>query len=124
MDYLTRRGVMYPHLNATGLLSGGQALSWLDEEAAIYAACQMGTSRLVTKKMSDVEFMSPANLGDILHIGTELVRTGRMSITVACNILNKTTGKVVVKVDEIVLVSLDEAGNPTPHKIWLDEHKS
>jgi len=120
MEYLTRRGVSYPHLNAAGRLFGGQALSWIDEEAAIFAACQMGSSSLVTKKMSEVEFKSPGNLGDILMIGTEIVRSGRTSMTVACEIVNKTTSQVIVRVDEIVFVSLDADGNPQPHQVWLD----
>ena len=111
---------MYPHLNSAGRLFGGQALAWVDEEAAIFAACQMGSSSLVTKKMSEVEFKSPGNLGDILMIGSEIVRTGRTSMTVACEIVNKTTSQVIVRVDEIVFVSLDQNGNPTPHQAWLD----
>ena len=104
MDYKTRRVVMYSHLNSAGVLFGGQALAWIDEEAAIFAACQMGTTRIVTKKMSEVEFKSPGELGDILSIGAEVVRIGTTSLTVACEIRNQTHDKPIVRVDEIVFV--------------------
>ncbi len=115
MDYKTRRVVMYSHLNSAGVLFGGQALAWIDEEAAIYAACQMNTTRIVTKKMSEVEFTSPGQLGEILAIGAEVVKVGRTSMTVACEIRNLTTDMPIVRVDEIVFVALDDNNVPTPH---------
>ena len=117
MNYQTRRVVMYSHLNSAGVLFGGQALAWIDEESGIYAACQMGTTRIVTKKMSEVVFINPANLGDILSIGAEVASVGKTSLTVRCEIKNKTTGKVIVEVDEVVFVALDENNKPMPHQM-------
>ncbi|AXH10638.1 acyl-CoA thioesterase [Malaciobacter halophilus] len=115
MEYGTQRLVMYPHLNAAGILFGGQALAWIDEEVIIFAANKLGTTRLALVKMSEVKFKNPANIGDILIIGTELVKIGRTSITVKCELRNKTTDKVIVKVDEVVMVALDYNKQPTPH---------
>lgn len=120
MKFLSRRSVMYSHLNPGGILFGGQALAWIDEEAAMFAACQAGTTNLVTVKMSTVEFRSPGHLGDILEIGTELISSGRTSITVSCEMRNKTTGRVIVRVDEIVFVALDENNQPFAHKLSGD----
>ena len=117
MKYQTRRVVMYSHLNSAGVLFGGQALAWIDEESGIYAACQMNTTRIVTKMMSEVVFKSPANLGDILSIGAEVVRVGRTSLTVKCEIKNKTTDKIIVEVEEVVFVALDENNKPVPHNL-------
>ena len=116
MRFLSRRLVMPNDLNYANSLFGGRALEWIDEEAAIFAACQMGTTRIVTKKMSAIDFVSPGELGDILSIGTEVVRVGRTSLTVACEIRNQTHDSLVVRVDEIVLVALDENNSPTPHQ--------
>jgi acyl-CoA hydrolase len=109
--------VMYPHLNAAGILFGGQALSWIDEAAIIFAASLLETTRLATVKMSEVYFKNAANIGDIVLIGTELVEVGRSSITVRCEIKNKTTEKIIIAVDEIVMVALDFNKNPIPHKL-------
>ena len=65
--------------------------------------------------MSEVYFKTPANIGDIVVIGTELITTGQTSITVRCEIKNKTTDKIIVSVDEIVIVALDYNKKPTKH---------
>lgn len=116
MTYDSQRMVMYPHLNAAGILFGGQALSWIDEAAIIFAAQLLDTTRLATVKMSEVWFKNAANIGDIVLIGTELVSIGKSSITVKCEIKNKTTNKVIIAVDEIVMVALDYNKNPIKHK--------
>lgn len=109
---------MYPHLNAAGILFGGQALAWIDEEAIIFAADQLGTTKLATVKMSEVVFKSAANIGDIVIMGSELVKIGRTSITVRCEIKNKTTDKVILDVPEIVMVALDYNKKPVEHKLY------
>jgi acyl-CoA hydrolase len=109
--------IMPTHLNGAGTLFGGQALAWIDEEAAIFATCQLGRGNLVTKAMSAIEFLAPGRVGDILEIGTELVSVGCTSITVACEIRNKTSKQTIVRVEKIVFVALDEHGQPTPHGI-------
>jgi acyl-CoA thioesterase YciA len=117
MQYSTQRMVMYPHLNAAGILFGGMALSWLDEDAIIYAANLLDTNRIATVKMSEVIFKSAANIGDILISGVALVRIGKTSITVKCELRNKTTNNVIVQVDEVVIVALDYNKKPTVHKL-------
>lgn len=117
MRYLSRKIVMPGNLNGASTLFGGQALAWIDEEAAVYAACQLKTTRLVTKAMSEVVFTSPARLGDMVEFGCQVVAIGRTSITIACTIRNKTTKEEIVKVDKIVFVSLDEDGRPKPHGV-------
>lgn len=115
-SYRTRKMVMPADLNGAMALFGGQALRWIDEEAAIFAICQMGTHRIVTKAMSKVDFKAPGKLGDIIEIGCDVVRVGNTSMTVSCTMRNKTTQQEILTVDEIVFVSLGEDGRPTPHK--------
>jgi len=122
MEYRTRKIVTHKDLNSASTLFGGQALSWIDEESAIYCLCQLPhANHLVTKTMSKVNFMAPAQLGDIVEIGTETVKIGTTSITVSCAIRNKTTMKDIVIVDEIVFVNLDNAGKPITHHISLED---
>lgn len=117
MVYRSREIIMPAHLNGAGTLFGGQALAWIDKESAVFAACQLGSPRVVTKFMSAVDFKAPARQGDLVEIGAELVALGRTSITVSCKIRNKTTKEDIVCVDKIVFVLLDEQGHPKPHGI-------
>lgn len=116
MKYYSRHFVRPGDLNPAHRLFGGQLLAWIDEEAAIFAGCQMGTPRVVTKLMSEINFVSSAFCGDIVEFGLEVVAIGRTSLTVHCEVRNKQTRELILHVERIVFVSLDEAGNPTPHK--------
>jgi len=117
MKYYTRKLIKYEDLNAKGTLFGGQVLKWIDEEAAIFCMCQLFTKNIVTKAMSEVNFVSSAKLGDIVEIGCELVQFGTTSITIACEVRNKDTKKTIIRVDKIVFVAVDENGRPTEHGI-------
>lgn len=114
MIYRTRKIVKYNDLNARGTLFGGTLLSWVDEEASVYAICQIGDRMVVTKAMSKIDFKSSPKLGDVIEIGTDLVRVGNTSITFKCNVRNKFTKEDVITIDEIVFVRVDEEGRPKP----------
>ncbi|QIL91660.1 acyl-CoA thioesterase [Microbulbifer harenosus] len=116
MKYYSRHFVKPGDLNPAQRLFGGQALAWIDEEAAIFAGCQMGTANIVTKLMSEIDFVSSAVCGDIVEFGFEVVDIGRTSLTVHCEMRNKQTRDLIVRVDRIVFVALDAEGKPTPHK--------
>jgi acyl-CoA thioesterase YciA len=115
MNYRTRKLIKPSDLNARGTLFGGQVLKWIDEEAAIFCVCQLGTSRIVTKLMSEINFVETGKLGDIVEIGCDVVKFGTTSITINCDVRNKTTKHSIVKIDKIVFVVVDENGKPTPH---------
>jgi len=116
MKYYSRHFVKPGDLNPAQRLFGGQALAWIDEEAAIFAGCQMGTANIVTKLMSEIDFVSSAVCGDIVEFGFEVVGIGRTSLTVHCEMRNKQTRDLIVRVERIVFVALDAEGNPVPHK--------
>lgn len=110
-----RRLVKPEDLNPRGTLFGGRLLEWIDEEAAIFTICQLGTENIVTKLMSEINFVSPAKSGDVVEIGMEVVKIGRTSITLKCQVLNKNTKNEIITIDKMVFVSVDENGKSTPH---------
>lgn len=115
MRFHTRKWVKPEDLNANESLFGGRLLAWIDEEAALYAIIQLETKRVVTKYISSIEFVSSAKLNDIIEIGIEPVRWGRTSLTLKCEVRNKMTRQTIIKIEEIVMVSLGEDGKPVPH---------
>ena len=112
MKYYTRRFIRPNDLNTSNRLFGGQLLSWIDEEAAIYASCQMKHDHVVTKYMSEIDFKMSARLGDILEIGLEVVDIGRTSLSMRCEVRLKKTHAVVIIVERIVFVSINDKGEP------------
>ncbi|GAB3912336.1 acyl-CoA thioesterase [Mucilaginibacter boryungensis] len=115
MNFYTRKWVKPEDLNAHGTLFGGSLLSWIDEEAAIYAIIQLGTNGCVTKYISEINFISSAKQGDIIELGIKATHFGRTSLTLTCQVRNKITQRVILTVDKIVFVSVDENGTPVPH---------
>jgi acyl-CoA hydrolase len=109
MRFLSRRLVMPSDLNYAGSLFGGRALEWIDEEAAIYAICQLETNCLVTKHIGEISFESPALKGDIVEFGLATKKVGKTSITVTCLVRNKATKKTICLADDIVFVQVDPA---------------
>jgi acyl-CoA hydrolase len=115
MKYRTRKLVKPEDLNPRKTLFGGRVLQWIDEEAAIFAICQLGSSNIVTKAMSEINFVSTAVVGDVIEFGMDLVCVGNTSITLTCDVRNKITKQSIIKIDKIVFVLLDENGRPKPH---------
>lgn len=115
MKYYSRRFVKPEHLNPANTLFGGQLLSWIDEEAAIFAACQMRSQSIVTKIISEINFMTPARQGDVIEFGLELISAGMTSITVRCEVRNKVSLLPVVSIDKLIFVNVDEYGQPKAH---------
>ncbi|WP_250436364.1 hotdog domain-containing protein [Caballeronia sp. ATUFL_F2_KS9A] len=96
-------------------LFGGSLLRWIDEEAAIYAISQLGNQRVVTKFMSEINFVSSARQGDIIELGITATQFGRTSITLRAEVRNKITRKSILTVEKMVFVNLNEQGEPSPH---------
>jgi len=115
MRFHTRKWVKPEDLNPNGTLFGGRLLSWIDEEAALYSVIQLENSKVVTKYMSEIDFKSSAKQGDIIEIGIEVLKFGRSSLSLKCEVRNKMTRETIITVDNIVMVNLDKDGNALPH---------
>lgn len=116
MRFLSRRLVMPNDLNYANSLFGGRALEWIDEEAAIYAICQLDTNSLVTKHIGAISFESAAMQGDVVEFGLAIKKVGTTSITVTCLVRNKETKKTICLADDIVFVQVDsKSRKPIPH---------
>jgi acyl-CoA hydrolase len=94
-------------LNYANALFGGKALQWIDEEAAMFAICQLETNCLVTKHIGAISFESPALQGDVVEFGLVTKKLGKTSITVTCLVRNKVTKKTICLADDIVFVRVD-----------------
>lgn len=115
MQFRTRKMIAARDLNSNGSLFGGRVLDWIDEEAFIYASCQLESESIVTRTMSEINFIATGRQGDVIEIGMEAVDFGRTSVTLRCEVRNRRTKKTITAVDRIVFVLVDRDGRPTPH---------
>ena len=115
MKYRTRKMVMPADLNGRHTLFGGKLVSWIDEEAYIYAVCQLDSLNIATVYIGDFQFHVPAASGDIVEIGVEAIRFGTTSLEMKAEARNKTTKQLISSCNKIVVVTLDATGQKTPH---------
>lgn len=102
-------------MNPNKTLFGGTLLAWIDEEAALYSIVQLENPNVVTKFMSEINFMSSAREGDVIEIGMDVVKFGTTSIVLKCVVRNMMTHENIIMVENITMVNLDENGKPIPH---------
>jgi acyl-CoA hydrolase len=115
MNFHTRKWVKPEDLNPNGTLFGGSLLRWIDEEAAIYVITQLGNRKVVTKFISEIDFISSAREGDIIELGITATSFGRTSISLRCEVRNKITWQSILTISKMVFVNLGPDGQPAPH---------
>ncbi|MGO2141632.1 MAG: acyl-CoA thioesterase [Leucobacter sp.] len=113
--YIVRKWVKPEDLNQHDALFGGRLLEWVDEEAAIVAVVQLGSTDVVTRHMSAIDFVGRANRGDLLELEYRVESFGRTSVTLSCRVDNVVTAQEILRLDSIVFVAVDDAGHPRPH---------
>ena len=94
---------------------GGKLLAWIDEELALYTIIQLENTRIVTKYMSEINFISSAKQGDIIEIGIDVVKFGITSLTLKCEARNMMTRESIISIDNTTMVNLGADGKPKAH---------
>jgi acyl-CoA thioesterase YciA len=112
---LSLRTVAMPaDTNPAGDIFGGWIMSLMDLAAGISAGTR-AKGRVATAAVSNLTFLQPVKVGDVVCVYTEITKTGRTSITVRVEayVLRRNQGeRVRVTAAEFVLVAVDEHGTP------------
>lgn len=124
MKFHSRKLIKPENLNANNTLFGGSLLRWIDEEAGIYTMTKLKTQKVVTKYISEINFISSAKQGDVIEIGMEFVSIGRTSITMRCLVRNLFSQKTIISIDKIVFVQVDNDEQSVPHNLTIADIKS
>lgn len=115
MKFYSRKLIKPGDLNANNTLFGGKLLQWIDEEAGIYAMTKLGSGKVVTRHMSEINFLSSAKQGDVIEIGLSFSKLGLTSITFACEVRNLFSKKTIISIEQIVFVRVDEYEKACAH---------
>lgn len=112
---LSLRTVAMPaDTNPAGDIFGGWIMSLMDLAAGVAAGAR-AKGRVATAAVSNLSFLQPVKVGDVVCVYTDISRTGRTSITVAveAHVLRRNQGeRVRVTAAEFVLVAVDDHGTP------------
>ena len=115
MRFHTRKWIKPEDLNPNGTLFGGHLLAWIDEELALYSIVQLENPRIVTKHMSEIDFVSSAKQGDVIEIGIDVVKFGNTSLTLKCEVRNMMSRTVIITIESVTMVSMGADGKPQAH---------
>ena len=114
---LSLRTVAMPaDTNPAGDIFGGWIMSLMDLAAGV-AAGTRAKGRVATAAVSNLSFLQPVKVGDVVCVYTEIRKTGRTSVTVGVEayVLRRNQGeRVRVTAAEFVLVAVDDQGVPRP----------
>ena len=102
--------------NPSGDIFGGWLMSLMDSAGAI-TATRRAEGRVVTASVSNIAFLRPVKVGDVVCCYTDIIRLGRSSMTLCVEIwvLRQGRGRrVKVTAAEFTFVALDDAGKPRP----------
>jgi acyl-CoA thioesterase YciA len=112
---LSLRTVAMPgDTNPNGDIFGGWMMSLMDLAAGV-AAGTRAKGRVATAAVSNLSFLQPVKVGDVVCVYTEITKTGRTSMTVGVEayVLRRNQGeRVRVTAAEFVLVAVDDHGKP------------
>jgi acyl-CoA thioesterase YciA len=102
--------------NASGDIFGGWIMGMMDM-AAGSAAHEIAAGRVATVAVSDLVFLRPVKVGDMISCYTELVKTGRTSITIDVDVWARRRMPILherVTKARFVMVAVDASGRPRP----------
>jgi acyl-CoA hydrolase len=85
---------------------------------------KLKSQKVVTKYISEINFISSAKQGDVIEIGMEFVSIGKTSITMKCLVRNLFTQKTIISIDKIVFVRVDNNERPLPHGLSIEDIKA
>lgn len=100
--------------NPSGDIFGGWIMSLMDLAAGMGAA-RHSQGRVVTAAASDLSFLAPVKVGDIVCCYAELIRSGRTSMTFAVEtwaLRRQEEGRTKVTQAEFTMVAVDDDGRP------------
>jgi acyl-CoA thioesterase YciA len=101
--------------NPHGNIFGGWIMSLMDSAGAISAGRRAG-HRVVTVAVTDMTFLAPVHVGDVVCCYADITRVGNTSLSLHIETWALRGGngeRFKVTSAEFTFVAVDEAGNPT-----------
>jgi acyl-CoA thioesterase YciA len=100
--------------NPAGDIFGGWIMSLMDLAAGVSAGTR-AKGRVATAAVSNLSFLQPVKVGDVVCVYTDIIHTGRTSVRLGVEtwVLRRGQGeRMKVTAAEFVLVAVDDNGRP------------
>jgi acyl-CoA thioesterase YciA len=124
-ELAVRSWAMPADTNPGGDIFGGWIMSLMDAAGAT-TATRLAEGRVATVAVSNIAFLQPVKVGDVVCCYTEILRQGRSSITLGVDVWVLRQGRgerTKVTAAEFTFVAIDGAGHPRPIGSVLPERE-
>lgn len=113
--HTTNHLVKSEDLNHHGTLYAGRSAEWLVESGFIAVAYELNPERIVCLKVHGMEILHPVRAGRIVSFTSQIVRTGRSTITVYVEVRDSRDSQVRILNGFITFCSVDEHTKAQAH---------
>ena len=107
--------IMHKHINGYGRLFGGQLLQWIDEMAGIISK-RYAETEVTTASIDNLNFKGGAYLNNTIVLIGRITYAGRTSMEIRIDTYVEALDGMRRMINRayIVMVALDDKGNPVP----------
>ncbi|CAH0537565.1 acyl-CoA thioesterase [Vibrio marisflavi] len=112
-------------VNFGGKVHGGAVMKWIDLAAYACSAAWSG-KYCITAYAGGIRFVKPILVGSLVEVGARVIYTGRTSMHIAIDVQAsdpKELDKTLTTHCIVIMVAVDEEGNPTPIPEWVPKTK-
>ncbi|MDR1792955.1 MAG: acyl-CoA thioesterase [Bacteroidales bacterium] len=107
-------------LNHHGTLFAGRCSEWFVESSFIAASVALNPANIVCLKIHGLEFLHPSRLGAILCFESQIVHTGRSSLTVYTKVFETKSTDIVHLDGFVTFCHIDSNGKSLPHGLSIE----
>lgn len=127
IQHTTNHLVKGEDLNHHGTLFAGRCAEWFVESGFVAVAFELDPKSVVCLQIHGMEFLKPVHAGHIVTFSSQIVRTGRSTLTVYVEVRDCRENQSIITDGFITFCHVDEATKPTPHGLVFDpigEHET
>lgn len=118
--HTTNHLVKSEDLNHHGTLYAGRCSEWTVEAGFIAIAHELNPKNIVCLRMHRLEFLHPVRGGHIVTFNSQIVRTGRSTLTVYIEVCDCRDNSVVTAKSFITFCYVDDNTKSQPHNLIFE----
>lgn len=119
-QHYTNHLVKSEDLNHHKTLYAGRCSEWFVESGFIAVAHQLDPEYIVCLNMHGIEFLNPVRGGHIVTFSSQIVRTGRSTLTIFIEVRDCRKNNVVTARGFITFCYVDEDTKPRAHGLTFE----
>lgn len=119
-QHTTNHLVKSEDLNHHGTLYAGRCAEWTVEAGFIAVAYELNPVSIVCLQIHGLEFLQPVHAGHIIRFSSQIIRTGRSTLTVYIEVCDSRDQKTITSDAFITFCHVDQDTKAQPHGLVFE----